>query len=89
MARHKPPRFPAPSSATAVGFGYVGAWANGLPGWVMPTHVDTSYRPRKRRYPGRVQGQDWNIGEPSYLCRITVTPVLDKRGRLIVRRIKK
>ena len=85
----KPSRHPAPDGATVVGYGYVAPWLDGTPGWVMPTHLTTFDRDKKsaRKYPGKVESRPWNSGEASYLCRITVKPVRDKRGRLIVRRI--
>lgn len=67
-----------------MGYGWVGLWRSGHAGWYMPefVHPDdkrgvTSYAHtelRKSPNPERV-----------YLCKVTVTPVLDKLGRPITR----
>jgi hypothetical protein len=77
-----------------IGYGYVGAWQDGTLGWCLPLHLDTSSRDKPPRWLRKSPNKcaphpDWsNIGEPSYLCEITIKLILDKRGRPIVRRIK-
>jgi hypothetical protein len=75
-----------------VGYGYVGMWSNGTLGWFMPTHLSTATAPRKwlRHAPDKpAKHPEWsNIGEPSYMCKITIELVLDKNRRPIVRRVK-
>lgn len=73
-----------------VGYGYVGVWSDGTLGWCMPKHVSSHDKDVKsaRRYVHKVDATEWNTGSQSYLCRITIAPVRDSRGRFIVRRIK-
>lgn len=66
-----------------VGYGYVGEWNDGAIGWCLPTHLTAC--------PGineRPKLEPWNVGEPTYLCKVTIERVKDSRGRDIVRRIK-
>jgi hypothetical protein len=70
------------------GFGFVGDWGyNDTPGWLMPRHLATGRKPN-RRVTNHPKCEDWNKGAQTYLCKITVEPVLDSRGRRIFRRVK-
>lgn len=66
-----------------VGKGYVGRWKDGTLGWFMPKCL-TGFK-RDREKPA---AHDYNRGEKSYLCEISVKQVFDKRGRPIVRIVK-
>ena len=65
------------------GYGYVGTWHDGILGWCLPdalSEFDT------RREPAKNDEKGWQIpGDRSFLCRITITPVTDKRGRPVTR----
>ena len=72
-----------PKSTT--GYGYVGTWRNMDIGWCLPEFVDQD---NVKANP--VQPSDrWEIrapkGDRAFLCRITVEPVQDAKGRLITR----
>lgn len=63
------------------GKGWVSCWKNGVLGWWMPKHLSgfgNDY----------AHGGSTQIGEMSYLCKITVKPVKDKLGRYIKRKVK-
>jgi len=66
-----------------IGLGFVGCWNDGTLGWCMPTHLSglkgQCDHPEVNR---------WNVGERTYLCRITVEQVFNKRGRPTVRVLK-
>ena len=69
------------------GIGWVGFWNDGTIGWAMPPHIDP-------RYPAALyeSGHDRDYvreGDEFVRCRIIIEPLLDARGRLIVRRMKK
>ena len=76
------------------GFGYVGQWCDGRIGWFLPEHLSPA---RKATYPdppndhavGIIKASPSNRMERFYLCQITATPVLDKRGRPITRIVRK
>lgn len=67
---------------STIGFGYVGAWDRGETiGWYLPTHL---HRHNKRRMPSVENPsihQSIRVPCRVFLCRISITPVLDKRGR--------
>ena len=73
------------------GFGYVLPWEDGCVGWYLPTHL--SGLPRSygvddisdttKKFVGARRN-----GERSFLCKITVTPILDACGRPITRIVK-
>lgn len=77
----------------SVGFGYVGVWCDEHRlGWCMPEHVTGN----GRGYP-EPPGELWKKNTPhpvagwdnrAYLCRITVEPILDSKGRPITRKPK-
>jgi hypothetical protein len=71
-----------------IGYGYVGRWNDGTLGWCLPARVSPcmpSMRLSERAEPH----PDWsNIGEPSYLCKITIQLVKNKRGKPTMRKIK-
>jgi hypothetical protein len=65
-------------TSKTVGYGYVGEWADGTLGWCLPNHVGG-----KQHYPCAPHPTWSNIGEPSYLCKITIERVPNKRMRRI------
>jgi hypothetical protein len=67
---------------TIVGYGYVGVWADGTLGWCLPDHLHSSNSVRRNQR--CAPHPEWsNIGEPSYLCKITIQRVPNKRMRRI------
>lgn len=70
----------------SVGYGFVGKWEDGQLGWFLPNHLTAT----GRRLPDIAAAHpNWsNIGERSYLCKITVELVRDKLGRPIIRKVK-
>jgi hypothetical protein len=60
--------------------GWTGEWGDGSVGWNAPQHLHE--KGPDRPHPDRLES--WP-GERFYLCHITVTPILDKRGRPITR----
>lgn len=72
------------------GWGYVGAWANGNVGWYMPEFLPGwSRSASKAPISPRARENSFANAKRFYLCEITVTPVLDKRGRPITRICRK
>lgn len=71
-----------PTRKKVVGYGYVGLWRDGVPGWCLPENI---YPGESRRYAMPCAAHpDWsNIGEPSYLCKITIEVVDGVRMRRI------
>ncbi len=74
------------SEKKTVGYGYVGRWSDGELGWAMPGFVDTGKDNAARR-----RGTRGSACKGSYarnakleLCRITIEPVKDSRGRPIL-----
>lgn len=75
-----------PNQTKTVGYGYVGRWfGDGELGEDLPTCMASFPRSVGGYLASANQG---NIGKRSYLCRITIEQVFDKKGRPIVRRIK-
>jgi hypothetical protein len=77
------PREPTPKT---IGYAYVGVWSDGTLGWCLPAHL--THDPKRtysRRYAEPCEPHpDWsNIGEPSYLCKITIERVPNVRMRRI------
>jgi hypothetical protein len=64
-----------------VGFGYVGEWADGTLGWCLPTHL-SGYSIRVKE-PCAAHPEWSNVGERSYLCKITIERVPNVRMRRI------
>lgn len=63
-----------------VGYGYVGEWSDGTLGWCLPKHLSGERFPADKC----AAHPTWsNIGEPSYLCKITIERVPGKRMRRI------
>lgn len=73
------------SKDKAVCYGYVGEWADGRLGWCVPKHLGgvTEKQSRKRPEPCAAHPEWSNIGEPSYLCKITIERVPNVRMRRI------
>ena len=69
-----------------IGFGYAGVWSDGSVGWFSPHHVSDSKKPR---YTDKPVSNPNTSGERFFLCKITMTPVLDKNGRPITRIVPK
>jgi hypothetical protein len=67
------------------GFGYVGVWDDGDVGWWLPEQLSG---PDRLVEPISVAAMKFAEGERFFLCEITVTPRLDKRGRPITRIIR-
>lgn len=60
--------------------GFVGLWADGTLGWVMPEHFS--------KYGGNKPNvEQWNKGAPIYYCEITVKIITNKHGEYIKRYI--
>ena len=64
------------------GFGYVGQWLGGSLGWCLPNHLGGHSR-KTRIEPVTERYRLGLLPKRFFLCRITVTPLLDKRGRPI------
>jgi hypothetical protein len=64
-----------------VGYGYVAKWSDGMLGHCLPEQLCG----HSRRYPEPCAPHpEWlNIGEPSYLCKITIERVPNVRMRRI------
>ena len=67
-----------------IGYGFIGVWANGSVGWMGLSHIGGS-----REYPDMpVDSPDRKEimkGERLFMCKVTVTPLLDKKGRPITK----
>lgn len=72
------------TTTRARGYGYVARWLDGTLGWWLPDHLSGW-----RRSADHPSSNEFNEGEPAFLCEITIKQVFDKRGRPIVRRIKR
>lgn len=70
------------------GYGYVGVWSDGSIGWFMPRHIDSRYARNYPSSPAPDMPRYAGKRERAFLCKITVTPVTDKRGRPVTRIIK-
>lgn len=72
-----------PTSNT--GYGYCGEWSDGKIGWFMPTHIMGAL---DIKYPCS-NYNDYSAkylnGERSFLCKVTVTPIVNKKGRPITK----
>ena len=68
------------------GFGYAGVWHDGSVGWFSPQYVNSSKTPK---YTDKPVSNPNTAGERFFLCKITMTPVLDKNGRPITRIVPK
>jgi hypothetical protein len=64
-----------------VGYGYVGEWCDGTLGWFLPRHMSGGNR--KRPEPPQAHPNWSNVGEPSYLCKITIERVTGVRMRRV------
>lgn len=68
------------------GFGYAGVFEDGTLGWSMPAHVQgKKYDKKQPHFP--VYRKDLQ-GERLFLCKITITPLKDKKGRPITAVVK-
>jgi len=65
-----------------VGYGYVGEWSDGTLGWCLPNHISGTSREEETE-PCASHPEWSNIGEPSYLCKITIERVPGVRMRRI------
>lgn len=66
-----------------VGYGYVGLWSDGTLGWCLPEHLSPYIK-----YPQKITAEDWNVGEWSYKCKITIEPIKNEKGKITRRKIK-
>ena len=69
------------------GFGYVGRWIDGQLGWFLPKHMTPIVRSEaaaRRGVRGHAINNQYTKGQRLVLCRITIEPVLDSKGREIV-----
>jgi hypothetical protein len=69
-----------------ISYGYVGRWRDGTLGWSCPSIV-RGYRDRQLREKPEVQ--DFNENQPHYLCKITIELVKNKKGKHIMKRLKR
>lgn len=76
-----------------IGYGYVGVWWSEDPpgelGWMAPQFISG---PASRRSPDTASSEDlrkYAKGERLFLCKITCTPIKDKKGRPITKIVKK
>lgn len=81
MSKSKPRKAP-PTKKPVIGYGWTSQWIGGKLGWWMPCHLHGGSR-RYSNYP--TQATTLDEGDRLYLCKITVEPVTDKRGRFITR----
>jgi len=82
MARTKKPGAMR-TADKAVGFGWVGRWADGTIGWRVPEHV-TGFQEVERPRATRFMRPTKKLTR----CRITVEVLPDKRGRPVTRTAK-
>ena len=71
-----------------VGYGYTSTWSDGTLGWWLPYFIskyDTRRNPSRRTDESKTT---LRRTDRLYLCRITIEPVVDKRGRHITRKPK-
>lgn len=72
------------------GFGFAGVWSDGTLGWFMPDHISNG----GRNYVGspNERAQEFvnkDGGDRFFLCKITVTPVVNVKGRPITKIVKR
>lgn len=73
----------------SVGYGYVGEWSDGKLGWFLPTHMSGNQTKTRFNADPATRHPGWsNIGETSYLCRITIVRLKNSKGKFIVRKVK-
>ena len=70
------------------GYGYAGTWRDGSAGWFMPSHIHNGDKQRTPSSPNDKIAQYHKFCR-TYLCRITVDPVLDAKGRPITKIVKR
>lgn len=70
----------------ATGYAYVRKWADGAVGWCGVSHVfDDGDSRRHPTPPSDLWVSYARPGDRAYLCRVTLTPVLDAKGRPITK----
>jgi hypothetical protein len=69
-----------PTQTKAVGYGYVGMWSDGTLGWFMPRHFGAG---KRYKQPACAHPEWPNIGEPSFLCKITLELVPNAKPRRV------
>ena len=77
------------ASNKSVSYAYVGRWLDGSLGWNVPTHI---HRSETRKRPRSVKLSDTEghgIGEWAELCKITIEPVKNEKGKPVRRRFVK
>ena len=79
----KPKRRSVATRAKAVGYGFVGQWADGTIGWCLPEHMASGSLIEP---PSRIGRANSTRADRFLLCRITVAVVRDSLGRSITRR---
>jgi len=62
-----------------LGRAYVGVWRDGSLGWCAPKYIHS------KSDSGKPETTKYNRGRRVYLCEVSITPILDKNGRPIVR----
>ena len=70
------------------GDGYSGQWCDGKIGWFVSPHVSGSI---DKKYPVtncNDYSKKYLAGERSFLCKITIVPLVDKKGRPITKLTK-
>lgn len=79
----------SPPKEPSVGYGYVGQWIDGRIGWFLPRHHlgrgKRCVQPPNSEAHVYING---NSKERFFLCKITVKPVFDKKGRPITKIVK-
>lgn len=75
-----------PPKGKVIGWEYVGCWWGGELGWYIGHFVGGA---GKRRTNGLNGVPGWVLGHRLYLCKVTLEPIKDKRGRYITRIARK
>lgn len=73
---------------TTTGYGYAGTWGDGSVGWFLTDHVTGGGRKYAGSPPERAQEFVTERTERFYLCKITLTPVKDKKGRPVTKIVR-
>lgn len=70
-----------------IAYGFTGVWRNNTLGWMGLSHIggDRTYPDRPCLYGDRINIMQ---NERVYLCKVVLTPVVDKLGRPITKIIK-
>jgi hypothetical protein len=81
-------KLPKRTCTKTVGYGYVGMWIDGTPGWFLPTFLSGGDRYTE---PPNTEASKYVRPEGDYFvkCRITIQVIKGKRGIPVRKRVER